>query len=229
MADSDKTYTQAEIDAVIAEREAIKANRDAVLAEKKKLADVAKKYEGFDPDEFARLKTEKEERERKKATDEGDFKTLQQQMVEKHAAELAAAEKRTGKALTALEKRKVAKLQEELVKAGALPEFMDLLTLKGSASVRLREGDEDWDEYVSDEKGNPLVADGAGTPMTLGQFVETALKTQYAGAFKGTGSSGGGASKSTAGGGGAKTFNPATSDGKDFLNYVNQRGKEKAS
>lgn len=203
MADSDKTYTEAEFQVAIAERDAIKANRDEVLKEKKRLTDIAKSFEGVDVDEFKQLKADAEERARKKATDEGDFTKLQQQMAEKHAAELAAAQKRTGKALTALEKRKVAKLQEELVKAGALPEFMDLLTLKGAASVRLREGDEDWDEYVSDEKGNPLVADGAGTPMTLGQFVEANLKTQYAGAFKGSGSSGGGATKSTGSAGGA--------------------------
>lgn len=204
---------------MVQERDALKANRDEILKEAKDAKSRLKNYDGVDPTEFKKLKEAAEEAERKKAAAEGDFTKLQQQMAERHQAELAAEKKRTEKALAALERRKVAKLTEALAKADALPDMMDLLVLKGSASVRLREGEEDWEEYVADEKGNPLVADGSGTPLGLQQFVEKQLKAQYPAAFKGSGASGGGASKSNAGGG-ATTFDPATNDGAAFLRNV---------
>lgn len=214
-----KTYTQEEFDAVVAERDAQKANHDALIKEAKTAKAALKNYDGVDPTEFKALKAAAEEADRKKAAAEGDFTKLQAQMAEKHQVELEAERKRTTKALAALEKRKVAKLTEALAQAEVLPDMMDLLVLKGSASVRLREGEDDWDEFVADAKGNPLVADGAGTPMTLAQFVDKDLKAKYPGAFKGTGSSGGGAAKSTASGG-HTSFNPATDDGQAFMRNV---------
>jgi hypothetical protein len=55
--------------------------------------------------------------------------------------------------------------------------------------------------------------------MTIDQFVEKNLKTQYPGAFKGTGSSGGGASKPNAGGGGDRGKIVAAT-GMDVLNNL---------
>lgn len=214
-----KTYTQEEYDAMVQERDGLKANRDEILKEAKTAKAALKNYDGVDPTEFKRLKDEAEAADRKKAAAEGDFTKLQAQMAEKHQSEIAAERKRTEKALAALERRKVAKLTEALSKAEALPDMMDLLVLKGSASVRLREGEDDWEEYVADDKGNPLVADGNGTPMSLSQFVEKQLKSQYPAAFRGSGSSGGGALKSNASGGGSQ-FDPATNDGAAFLRNV---------
>ena len=141
-----------------------------------------------------------------------------EQMVEQHQKEIKAEQMKTQKALAALEKRKVSKLTEALVKAEVLPEMLDLLVLKGSASVRLRESDTDWEEYVADERGVQLVSDGIGTPMGIDSFVQQILKAQYPGAFKGTGSSGGGAPRSNAGGGGSgSTQVIAAGDSKAFM------------
>lgn len=213
-------YTQEEYDAMVAERDAVKHNRDEVLKEAKKAKDALKNYDGVDPAEFKTLKQAAEEAERKKAAAEGDFNTLKKQLVDAHTKELEARDAKAAKLTRALERRKVSKLTEALAKAEALPDMMDLLVLKGSASVRLRETDEDFEEFVADDKGNALVADGKGTPMDLDTFVIQKLKTQYPGAFKGTGSSGGGATKSTASGGGVRTIK--ASDGDAFVKYAKE-------
>ena len=220
MADSEKTFTQAEMDAAITEATSgLKANRDEVLKEAKRAKDALKNYEGIDPDEFKRLKTAAEEADRKKALAEGDFNTLKAQMADRHAKELEARDGKVTKLTKALERRLVeAKLAEALAKHEADPKLLPLLQLEGRNHIRVRETDDDFEEFVADEKGNQLVADGKGTPMTVDDYVSTTLKTMYPGAFKGTGSSGGGASKSNAGGGGDSVI--ARGDNRAFINNL---------
>ena len=217
MAEADKTYTQEQFDAMIAERDALKANRDQILSEakatKKKLAD----YDGLDPLEYKALKAAASEAEQKKAAAEGDFNALKKQLVDAHAAELAAHGKRTGKMEQSLIKHLVeAKLAAALAKADADPTMTSLLMLEGQRHIRVRETEDGFEEYVADEKGNPLVADGRGTPMDVDTFVAQTLKTSYPGAFRGTGSTGGGATKSSGGAtGGVKSI--AAGDNSAFL------------
>lgn len=217
---ADPEITKEQFDAMVAERDAIKANRDEILKESKRAKEALKSYDGVDPTEFKTLKEAAQEAERKKALAEGNLEVWKKQVTDQHQKEREADGKKLTKALTALEKRKVAKLTAALAKAEADPTMMDLLVLKGSASVRLKEGEEDWEEVISDEKGNPLIADGKGTAMDMDTFVAQVLKTQYPAAFKGTGSSGGGASKSTAGGGGKRTI--SASDGAAFIKYAKE-------
>lgn len=199
-----KTYTQDEFDAMVAERDAVKANRDVVLKEakdaKKKLAD----YDGVDPEKYKQLESAAAEADRKKATAEGDFKSLETQLKDLHKKEIDGKEVKIGKLTKAVEKRAIRnELTAALIKAGALPDMIDLLVERGEKHGRLKETDDDYASFIADEKGNPLVADGAGTAMTWDVFVEQKLKTQYPRAFEGTGSSGGGAPKSNPGGGGS--------------------------
>jgi hypothetical protein len=210
-----KTYTQEEYDAMIAERDALKANRDQALTEakaaKKKLAD----YDGVDPVEFKKLKDAAADAEQKKALAEGDFKTLRDQLIEKHTSELTAKAKREAKLESALNRRLV---QDELRKGlvgKADPAMMELLVEHGSKFIKVRETDDDFEHYIADEKGNQQFSDGKATPMTVESFVEQSLKAKFPGAFLGSGSSGGGASKSSASGGGSQTISGAS--GADFL------------
>lgn len=203
-----KSYTQEQVDSMIAEREAgLKANRDEALREAKKAKELAKRYEGVDPDEYKTLKEQAAEAERKKALAEGNLEVWKKQVTDQHQKELDAAAKRIAKYEGAVGKRL---RQDELRKAltgKADPSMMELLVEHGSKYVHVKETDDDFEQYVGDEKGNPLVADGQGTPMTLDQFVDQRLKAKFPGAFLGTGSSGGGASKSQGGAlGGAKTI-----------------------
>ena len=217
MADEPKTYTEEEVAARIAEVEkGLKANRDEALKEAKTAKARLAAYDGVDPDEFKKLKSAAEEAERKKAAAEGDFKSLEKQLVDRHSVELAAKETAIGKLTKAVERRLVqAQLATAIAKAGGKPSMTELLVLDGARHIRVRETDEDFEAFVADEKGLPLVADGKGTPMTVDLFVEQNLKAKYPDAFNGSGSSGGGASKSTAGGGGVRVI--AAGDDQAFL------------
>jgi hypothetical protein len=215
-----KTYSEDEYNAMIAERDALKANRDEILRESKKAKDALKNYDGVDPAEFKTLKEAAAEAERKKAASEGDFKALEKQLIDRHTAELGVKDAKIGKLNKALEKRLIdAKLAESLAKHEAEPTMLKLLQLEGRQYVRVRETDDDYEEYVVDAKGNPLIADGKGTAMTVDDLVVQRLKTDYPAAFKGSGSSGGGASKSTPGGsGGVKVI--AAGDKKGFIDNL---------
>jgi hypothetical protein len=198
-----ETYTKEQVDQMIAEREAgLKANRDEALREAKKAKELAKRYEGVDPDEYKTLKEQAAELERKKALAEGNLEVWKKQVADQHQKELDAAAKRIAKYEGAVGKRL---RQDELRKAltgKADPAMMELLVEHGSKYVHVKETDDDFEQYVGDEKGNPLVADGQGTQMTLEQFVDQRLKAKFPGAFLGSGSSGGGATRSTSGGSG---------------------------
>jgi hypothetical protein len=191
----EQMFTKEQVDAMIAEQvTGLKQNRDEVLREAKKAKDALKSYEGVDPDEFKRLKDAAAEAERKKAAAEGDFKALEKQLIDRHAAELAQVQGRTSKLQSALEKRLV---QAELTKAIARHRGdPDLLLPHAAQFVKVRETDDGFEAYVADEKGNPRIADGKGTPMDFDQLIEQVLVPKYPRAFDGTGSSGGGAAKS---------------------------------
>jgi hypothetical protein len=198
-----KTYTEDEYNAMIAERDALKVNRDQILKEAKDAKKKLGEYDGVDPAEFKALKEASAEAERKKAAAEGDFKSLEKQLIERHTAELQGKDTKIGKLTAAIERRLVqAKLAEALAKHDADSSMIPLLQLEGQRHVRVRETADDFEEYVVDAQGNPRIADGKGTAMTIDDLVAQTLKTQYPAAFKGSGSSGGGASKTVASGGG---------------------------
>lgn len=202
-----KTYSQDEVDAIVAERDAIKANRDEALTEAKKAKAALKGYDGINPDEYKRLKEAADEAARKAALAEGNLEVWKKQVTDQHQKERDADAKRIAKMDTAISRRlRHDELRKALV-GKADPAMMELLVEHGSKYIHVRETDDDFEGYVADQKGNPLVADGKGTPMDVATFVEQRLKTQFPGAFLGTGSSGGGAPKSTGGAsGGEKTI-----------------------
>lgn len=200
-----KTYTQEELDAAVKaitdERDAIKANRDDALTEAKRAKAALKAWDGKDPAKYDALLAAAEEAERKRAAAEGDFETLKKQLVEKHGGELAARDGTIGKLRKALEKRLV---DAELTRAIAAKKGEpDLLLPYARQFVRVKETEDDFEGFIADERGTPLVADGKGTPLTFEGFVESTLMQKFPRAFEGTGSSGGGAARSNAGGGGS--------------------------
>lgn len=207
MADETKTYTEAEYNAMVAERDAIKANRDEALGEAKRAKAALKAWDGKDPAEYERLVAADKAAQEKKATAEGDFATLKQQLVEAHAKELGARDGKIGKMSKALERRLV---DAELTRAIALKKGdPDLLLPFARQFVRVRETENDFEGFIADAAGNPLIADGKGTPMTFDGFVETTLMPKFPRAFEGSGASGGGATKSSGGAAGSPTVIPA--------------------
>jgi len=196
-----KTYTQEEVEAMIAKsHSALNAKTQELLTETKRAKDALKAYDGVDPVKYRELQTAAETAERNRAAAEGDFKSLEKQLVERHNAEVAGRDTRIGKLSKALERRLIdAELTRAIASKKGEP---DLLLPYARQFVRVRETDDDYEGFVSDERGNPMVSDGKGTPMDFGSFVEHHLMTKFPRAFEGTGSSGGGAPKSSAGGGG---------------------------
>jgi hypothetical protein len=221
VSDEKTVFTKEEVDAMLAEQVGgLKANRDEALKELKSARAALKNYEGVDPTEFKALKEAAAEAERKKAAAEGDFKSLEKQLIDRHTQELSAKDKRAAKLQSALEKRLVdAKLATALAKADADPAMLELLQLAGRRAIRVRETEDDFEEYVADAQGNPLIADGKGTPMDVDTYVQQTLKAQYPGAFKGTGSSGGGATRSAGGASGA-VRSIASTNSPDFLSNL---------
>jgi hypothetical protein len=216
-----KTYTQEEVDAILAEKDALKANRDEALTEAKKAKAALRNYDGVDPAEYQRLKQASEDAERKRAAAEGDFKALEKQLVERHTAELAQRDTKLTKAMKALEQRAIrSELQAALVKAGAFPDELDLLVERGERYARMKETDDGFEAFIADERGNPLVADGKGTPMDFGTFVEQKLKATYPRLFQGSGSSGGGATKSAAGGSGGSPQTIVAGDARAWNDHL---------
>jgi hypothetical protein len=221
VSDEPKVFTQEEVDAMLAEQVGgLKANRDDALKELKAAKTKLAHYNDVDPEEHKRLKAFVAEAEQKKAAAEGDWKSLEKQLIDRHTQELTAKDSRAAKLQSALEKRLVdAKLATALAKADADPTMLELLQLAGRRAIRVRETEDDFEEYVADAQGNPLISDSKGTPMDVDTYVQQTLKAQYPGAFKGTGSSGGGATKSTGGASGA-TRSIASTNTPDFLSNL---------
>ena len=200
MADSDKTYTQAELDAAIQERlAAAKAEGDkafqslwdeakqAKAARKEleaKLADieVAQKAQkaGVTSEELNRLRSEI--REDLEKGEYGQFRTQ---------AEKLAGENR------ALKLDNVVKAA--MAKGGARADRIDAL-------FRLTS-----DRYDLTDDGKPMLRDRMGTPIE--KYVSDDLLKEYPEFFNGSGASGGGAAKSGAGGVGGGVV----SDGAGFM------------
>lgn len=210
------TFTQDEVNSMIAEQVAgLKAKTDELLSEAKRAKNALKSYDGVDPTEFKRLKEAADQAERDKAAAAGDFKALEKQMAERHTVELSERETKISKMQRALERKVV---ESELVRAIAAKKGdPDLLLPYARQYARMRETDDDFEGFVSDERGNPLVSDGKGTPMDFSAFVEQHLMLKFPRAFEGTGSSGGGAPRSSAGGGGGGPKRISAGDNNAFI------------
>lgn len=208
---ADGTFTQEQVDALIAERlaaetEGLKKNQAELLREAKAAKARLAAYDGIDPEEHRRLKAAAEDAERKRLAGEGDYKALERQLIERHAKELEARDARN----TALTRA----LERELIDAAAAKAIAEA---KGSVKgllphvkphIRVAEVDGEFVAQVVDSKGNQRIGDAKGTLMTIPQLVEEFKgDSDLARLFEGSGSSGGGAPKSTGGaGGGARSI-----------------------
>lgn len=172
----------------------LKRNRDELLAENAKTKAQLQQFANVDPAEFQRLKSEAQQRAEQKAKDEGDFASLRQQMVDRHAEEKNALMGRTSK----LESELDLVLRQDRARAALTgkTDTPDLLmphilaqtkTLEDLATGRYR-------TVVVDAKGNARIANASGAEMTLDDLVaEMSATPMYAPAFKGSGASGSGA------------------------------------
>lgn len=226
--DENGKYDQAEVDALVTEKNtALEANRNAVLLDLANARKSLKNYEGIDPAEHARLKQEVADAEAKKASEEGNWKAVEKQLIEKHGTERESDKKALAKRDSAVERRLV---QAELTRAIAAKKGdPDLLLPYAQKYARVRETDDDFEAFLCDERGTPMVSDGKGTPMTFDAFVEQVLMVKFPRAFDGVGSSGGGAPRSNAGGGGQARVVVTDTNSPEFLANVKDLASGKAS
>lgn len=216
-------FSKDEVARLIVERnKGLEANRNEALAEAKKLRERMKSLEGIDPIEVQELRAERakaqeerEKAEREKAEAAGNWKSVQEQIEKKHAAELAKVVAEKDTVLNHLQRTLVDNaVILELAKHSDTPNLL-LPHIKPMMKVMLEDG-----EYVArivDKHGNVRIGKGKGTePMTLPELMEELKQDKdYAPAFRGSGSSGGGAPKSRTSGAGSKTI--AVDDGQAFL------------
>jgi hypothetical protein len=208
MAD-DRTYTQAEVDELLG---GIRAKNDDLLKEVKRTSAALKAWDGKDPAKYDQLVAAADEAGRKKAAAEGDFKSLETQMRERHAAELGQRDTRISTLTAALERRLV-----EADAAAAIAEARG--SVKGllphaRPHLKVVEIDGEFVAQVVDAKGNPRIADGKGTPLAIKDLVEEMRgDPELARLFEGTGSSGSGAVRS----GGVVTQGTVPADGASFM------------
>jgi hypothetical protein len=186
------TFTQAQVDEMVA---GLKNKNNELIGTNKSLkARVIP--DGFDltaAQEALAFKAKAEEEKQKAA---GNYDTLVKQMADKHVAELKKiADERDSLLTRAQVREKKAAAMDAIAKTQGnltllLPHVMSNLSVEdvnGELAVR-----------VVDAKGNALVADGSGTPMSVEQFV-AGLKdnAEFAGAFAASGVTGTGARGTT--------------------------------
>lgn len=127
-----------------------------------------------------------------KAKAEGNFETLKAQLIAQQNTEKEKLTGRTkkveGKLYDVLAKREA---ESAITAAGGnakilLPHILPF--------IKVTEQDDDFTAQVVDAKGNPRIADGQATPMTIAQLVEQ-FKTDdtFGGAFAASGANGSGA------------------------------------
>jgi hypothetical protein len=162
----------------------------------------------FDPELYKTLKTEKEENERRKAEEKGQWDKLRGQITEQHAKELDKRKAREDHLIGVLSGERIDK--EAALVCGELKGNATLLMPHIRAKTKLVEEEGTFSVRILDEAGNPRV-NAEGKFLTIRDLVsEMQGQDVYAGAFAGTGKSGGGSSGNDGGkGGGGGGMPPA--------------------
>jgi hypothetical protein len=212
------TYTQAELDAKIAEaNKGLEAKRDELLGEVKQVKAKLKAFEGVDPEEHksmaARLAELEQQTKADKAGMTSDALAKLRQDVEADVVKRFVTDKDGALKLfpwaeeLARENRSLkldSVVKAEMAKRGARAERIDDL-------FRLTA-----DRFGLTEDGKPILQDKPA--VEISKYVADDLRKEYPEFYNGSGSTGGGASKSTSSGGGPMKRIAATDQGAFLAN-----------
>ncbi len=204
--ESEEAFNAAVAERLAAETDGLKKSQRELLGEVKKAKDALKNYDGVDPEEFKRLKTAAEEAEKKKLAAEGDFKSLEAQLVGKYEKQIEDERAKASRYASTMEQHLIdAAIATELAKHSDTPR---LLMPHMKAQMKVMEVDGQFVARVVDAAGTVRIGKGQGaSPMSIAELVdEMKASTEFAPAFRGTGSSGGGASKSAGSASGARVI-----------------------
>lgn len=162
------------------------------------------KYGNIDPDEYARLKTEAEERERKKAEEAGNYEAVTRQIQEKAQKEIEArdriiADHESTFGQTIIERDAI----DAISKAGGISELLMPHVLRRLKPVK---SDNRFHTRVIDENGQERISprSDSNAHMAVSELVEEMRENPvFARCFNGSSASGGGATQNGNGGAGA--------------------------
>lgn len=204
-----ETFTQEQVDAMIAERlasevEGLKKSQAQLLKEKKDAQARAALFEGLDPDEAKTLKAKLAEMETQAKATAAGISSDQLAKLRQEAEQ--TYEKKYGPVLTERDqlKQEIRALKLDSVVKG-------LMASKGARAERIDAlFTLSRDRFDLTDDGKPMVKDAT---KEVGQFIAEDLLQTYPEFFQGSGSSGGGASKSNGGAGGVVTRIAAPTNG----------------
>jgi hypothetical protein len=214
----DKTFTQSEVDDLVAKaNEGIERNRDKALTQLKDAQARLKAFDGVDPGEYRNLVAKVAELEQSKKAGEAGLtsealaklrSTVATDLVKQFAGDQRSGIEAFPWARKLADDNRALRLDSvvkaEMAKGGARAERIDAL-FKLTA-----------DRFDLTEDGKPMLQMNPGIEVTT--YVSDVLKKEYPEFYNGSGSSGGGASKSAAGGGGSRTV--VGTNNPDFLKNV---------
>jgi len=168
-------------------------------AERRRLAKLADQYGSIDLDEYKKLKTEAEEREREQAEKKGHFDKLLAQKDAVYAKEKMALEAKAEAALAAVQKYVVdAQATSAIASLKGKPKL--LLPLVRAQLRAITGEDGEYRVAVLDADGEERRNPKTNAPMTVAELVaEMKADPEYGGAFESSGATGGGASGAQAG------------------------------
>lgn len=182
----------------------LRKNKTELLTDLKKAQDALKNYEGIDPQKYAELVKAQEDAERAALEGKGQWQVLEQQLkdqaaqrekqlLEKHDAEMKAAQDREKSLSSALEEKLVdSEVMAALAGHTSTPE---LLMPHFKSRVKVVTEDGRFAARVIDKDGNPRIGDAQGTPMTIAQLRdELKASDTYKRAFDANPNGGSGAS-----------------------------------
>ncbi len=192
-----------------AEVAGLKKNKDQLLKDLAKAKTDLDKYDGIDPVKYGELVKAHEDAEKAALEGKGQWQVLEQQLkdasaqrekqlLDKHEADMKAAQEREKSLSTALEEKLIdAEVMTVLSGHSSTPE---LLMPHFKSRVKVFNEDGKYVARVVDAKGNPEIGDAQGTPKTIAQLRdEMKASPSYMRGFDANSNGGSGASN---GGGG---------------------------
>jgi hypothetical protein len=165
----------------------------------RKLRDMEQRYGDIDLNQYQKLVEEHERMEQEKLERKGEYDKLLQQVKDQHAKELADRESQASALRKALDRNLVDR--EAALVCNELKGNATLLMPHIRSLTKVVEEDGEFSVRVVDAAGDPRV-NGEGQPLSIKELVsEMRSQDTYAGAFAGSGSSGGGTPPDGAGAG----------------------------
>lgn len=154
--------------------------------------------EDFDPERYAQLTKDAEERERAEAERKGEYDKLLVQQREKFEADLTASREEGQQWKGRFEQYRLE--TELLAELGSAEAFSELAMPHVRAQTRLVEDDGKFVVRVVDESGDPRIGEGSELMTVKELLAEMKATPRYAPLFKGSGAAGSGAAGGSGGG-----------------------------